>query len=212
MMSNRLKRALAKRFDRTDETENRTYTIPEDHKNTMYDILDSSWKATTHNGCYFGPHHEHGHGFDDIKKNYTTETFTEECLKPFYDTRRPYKLIRSHWFAYNLDWIWDNMKGHQLLLVWRNAEKSRDWWYSMGGWKIKHPVYKWYENDERMWNQIQQETNLIWEFGQKHKVEWLKFDPEDQWILNRFPGAKKTEHKASIKIDDDITIAYLNIE
>jgi hypothetical protein len=212
MMSNRVKRALAKRFDRTDETDERTYYIPEDHKNEMYDVKDPTWKATTHNGSYFGPYHEFGHGFDDIPKNYTTESFKAECLKPFLDPTRTHKLVRSHWFSYNLDWIWDNMKGHKLLLVWRDAEKSRDWWYSMGGWNINFPVYTWYDNPDRMWEKIQEETNLIWKFGEKHNLEWMDYDNDDQWILSKFPNAKKTDHKADIKINDTIKIAYLDIE
>lgn len=212
MMSNRIKRALGKRFDKSDETPERSYSIPDDHKAEMYDVKDTTWKAKTHIGSYFGPYHEFGHGFDNIPANYTKETFAEECLKPFINPDRPYKLVRSHWFAYNLDWIWDNMKGHKLILVWREAEKSRDWWYSMGGWNIHFPVYKWYEGPERMWQQMQEETRLIWEFGQRHNVDWMDFDNQDEWIKKRWPNAKDIEHKADIKVADNIKIAYMEIE
>lgn len=210
MISNRFKKSM-KGFDKTDETADRRYKMPEGHVNDNYVVTDDSWAQSTHNGCYFGPHHENGHGFDNIAKNYTVEEFKAECLKPYSDTARPNKLIRSHWFAYNLDWLWDNCKGHKLLLIWREPEASRDWWYSMGGWDIHYPVYTWYEGPERMWQQIQEEAKLVWEFGQKHQVEWWDFDVDNEWIYSRYPQAKRLDAKANPKINDRIKIAYVDI-
>jgi hypothetical protein len=123
MISNRFKKIMPK-FDKTDEKAERRYRMPEEHASQYYNVADKTWNQTTHNGSYYGPYHEFGHGFDNISKNYTTESFLNECLGPYSDEERPNKLIRSHWFAYNLDWLWENCKGHKMLLVWRDPKAA----------------------------------------------------------------------------------------
>jgi hypothetical protein len=208
MISNRVKKTFRKGFDDSDETPERRYYIPEEHKKE-YDVKAEDWQGTTHVGSYFGPYHEFGHGFDDIAKNYSTESFFTECLKPFQKRRARYKLVRSHWFAYNLDWIWENCKGHKLFLIWREAEASRDWWYSMGGWDIHYPVYKWYENPDRMWEKIQEESKLMWDFGQRKNIVWDEYG--DDWVKQRWPDAEEKDYKASPKFKDIIKVAYVDI-
>jgi len=120
MMSTRLKKSLDY-FDLSDEIPGRRYKIPDHHKE-RYNVNDKDWAGRTHVGVYYGPYHEFGQGFDNIEKNYSKDEFVNECLKP-YNGSESHKLIRSHWFAYNLDWIWDNCKGHKLFLVWRDAKE-----------------------------------------------------------------------------------------
>lgn len=207
MISNRLKRTFAG-FDNTDETSDRKYKIPDHHKKE-YDVKADDWQGTTHVGAYFGPYHEFGHNFDDIAKNYTPESFKEECLKPFMHIKKNFKLVRSHWFAYNLNWIWDNCKGHKLFLIWREPEAARDWWYSMGGWNIHYPVYTWYENPERMWEKIQEESKLLLDFAAEKNLSW--FDHSDTWITDRWPNAIEKDYKASPKFKDTIKLIYTDI-
>jgi hypothetical protein len=203
--SHKLKKQFAG-FDRSDETEERLYALPDEYRN-QYNVA----RINAHIGSYFGPQHEFGHHFDNLDfYNNNVEEFYNECSKPFSNEEKEFKLVKSHWFAYNLDWIWENCKNHFIMLVWREPSFSRDWWYQLGGWDIKHPVYTWYENDERMWNQIQQETNLIWEFGQKHKVEWFDLD-NGNWIEKRFGKKLKEEPIVPSKFTDTIKIAYFKI-
>lgn len=210
MISHRFKKSFRK-FDFTDETEERQYSLPEEHKNSNYTVAGDSWKPKTHIGSYFGPFHEFGHYFDDLTYYKNVNDFYSECLKPFSDDLSPNKLIKSHWFAYNLEWIWDNCKGHDLLLIWRDAESARNWWYSMGGWNIKHPVYDWYENDDRMWSHIQKETRLIKEFGDKKNVTWYDYDNDNSWILKRFNQQPNGSYTANANYSDTIKLAYLEI-
>lgn len=210
MISHRFKKSFQE-FDFTDETEDRQYSLPEEHKNTNYTMSGDSWKPKTHIGSYFGPFHEFGHHFDNLAYYKNVEDFYAECLKPFSDVNAPYKLIKSHWFAYNLEWIWQNCKGHDLMLIWREPEHSRKWWYSMGGWGIKHPVYDWYDNDDKMWLQIQEEARLIKQFGDSKNVTWYDYDNDNSWIVKQFNQQPTGSYTANAKHSDTVKLAYLKI-
>jgi hypothetical protein len=200
-------------YDKSDQTAERQYDLPEAHAKNNYDVKDrSTWKAKTHIGSYYGPYHGLGDQFDDLTYyNGNVEGFYDECLRPFNDPAKPRKLIKSHWFAYNLDWLWENCKGHDLMLVWRETDAADKWWHTMGGWDIKHPVYDWYVDDERMHKQIAIESDNIWEFGERKGVKWLDYDVHDSWIQKRFgvPFLKKVQ--ATPKFEDTIKIGYITI-
>lgn len=212
MISNKIKKNFVN-FDKSDETKERKYHIPEQHK-SEFNIKDPSWIATTHVGCYFGPYHEFGHHFDDIKNHYTQEEFFKECMIPYSHDDKPYKLIRSHWFSYNLDWIWDNCKGHRLFLVWRDAEHAKKWWYNMGGWNINHPIYKWYDNDDRMWEKIQEETNNILEFANRKNIQLINYSEEsllEYWKQHWEEEPSYVNGKANPVFSDEIKFAIVDI-
>lgn len=212
MISHRLKRSI-KGYDHSDETSDRQYSLPEAHAEKNYEVQDRSrWKAKTHIGCYFGPYHEFGQKFDDLNHYNDVNDFYAECLKPYTESDRPKKMIKSHWFAYNLDWIWENCKGHDLMMLWRDPDAADDWWHTMGGWNIKHPVYDWYVDDERMYKQIVEESARIWQFGESKGVEWLDYDADDSWILKKFGIPRRGDPKATPKFTDTIKIGYLTIE
>lgn len=201
-------------FDTSDESENKKYYMPEHHINSQnYDIKDSTWTGVAHIGSYFGPYHDHGHGFDNIPLNYSVDEFYSECLKAFQndDPEKTHKLIRSHWFAYNLDWIWNNCKGNYLFLIWREPEESLKWWYSMGGWEITYPIYKWYENDETMKKRVYQESNNIRDFAKRHDIEFFKH--HDGWIKEKWGDIiNDRTFKANPNFSDEIKIAFVEIK
>jgi hypothetical protein len=137
----------------------------------------------THFGCWFGPDNEYGQKFDNIKDNYTVESFTEECLRPFSDNNSNIKIIRSHWFAYNLDWLQENFKGHQILLINNSPSICKAHWDFIGGWTIHHPVYTWYKNDEYMLEKITEEYNNLNNYGIDKKIVWY----DAWWAEKKFP-------------------------
>jgi hypothetical protein len=208
-ISHRMKKSI-NAFDCTDEDTSKSYHLPKEHMKN-YRIKDRNWEAKTHMGSYFGPNHEFGHHFDEIPKYYDNniQKFYTECLGPFKGSK-PNKLIRSHWFAYWLDWIWDNCKGHDMLLIWREPYAAKDWWYSMGGWQIEYPIYWWYENDQKMWEKIQEESNKIWEFGERKGVQWLDYDENERW-LDVVGRDRLLKIYAQPKLNDTIKIGYLSI-
>jgi len=162
-LTNLLKKNLAN-VDNTDETEGRKFFI-------------KKYMRWTHQGAFFGPDHELGEKFDDIRNNYTVESFTEECLKPFSNNNANIKIIRCHWFSYNdnLNWLMENFKGHQLYLISDNPASCKAHWDDLGGWKISYPIYYWYKNDEYMLEKINEEYQNILDFSNQHNITW--YDP-----------------------------------
>jgi hypothetical protein len=159
-------------YDMTDQSPDRMYRMPIEHTKD-YTVSDESWRAYTHNGAYFGPHHEYGHGFDDLT-NYSKDEFFTECLKPFSDDSQPLKQIKSHWFAYNLDTITKYFPKAKIILVWAPDESCFDWWSHLGGWNIAFPVYTWYHDDDRMQRQIRLENAFILKFIFEKNLKIIK--------------------------------------
>jgi hypothetical protein len=210
MISHRFKKNV-KNFDFTDENDTREYDLPEEHKKE-YDIKVDNSKAKTHMGAYFGPHHEFGHLFDDLSKyDNDIENFYTECLRPFSDHTSPYKLVKSHWFSYNLDWLWDNCKGQDLFLLYKNSQTSRDWWFERGGWNIHHPVYTWYENDERLFEQIKIENTNLLNFVEEKGLEWQTYS-EEWWQLKFGKKEKEFRFRPPVKeYLNQISVIYTKI-
>jgi len=179
MLSHRLKIVLD--HDLTDVDENRQHSAP--HRDS------SKGGVLTHFGSYFGPFNEFGEYFDDIDNNYTVESFYAECRRPFINsTNLKTKCIRSHWFSYNLDWLWENCKGNSLFLIYKESQGAVDWWLKRGGWDIKHPVYSWYENTERLTEKVIEENNNLLKFAQEKNLVWEEY--HEDWWEERF-GVKE---------------------
>lgn len=178
-------------YDTSDLAAYRCYRIPDEffRKCTDLDPLTLLEKQkNTHYGSYFGPFNEYGNNFDCISKNYSVSSFTQECLLPFSNDLRPIKQIKSHWFAYNLDWLWENFKGHHLLLIWKDPKISYEYWHSLGGLEINYPSYKWYRmragslhvRRENIMKQIQLETDLLLDFVQRKQLSLV--DCDENWF------------------------------
>jgi hypothetical protein len=202
MLSNRLKIHLDQ--DLTDITQDRTQL--------MHDLLPTKKDETekVHHGSYFGPYNEFGENFHDIPNNYTVESFYEECRKPFHLNDKT-KNIRSHWFSYNLDWLWNNCKGNSMFLIYRSTADSLKWWRHRGGWNIKHPIYTWYVDDNTMEEKITQENQLIFDFVERKNLEWKTYD--ENWWFDEFgkhelilPNRPKPE-----KVHEQIKVIYTDI-
>jgi hypothetical protein len=80
MISRRFKKSF-RDFDCTDDTPERQYQLPEEHK-SQYTINGNKdeWKATTHIGSYFGPYHEFGDKFDKLTHYSNVNDFYQECF------------------------------------------------------------------------------------------------------------------------------------
>lgn len=211
MISHRLKHQF-QGFDLSDETAERRYHLPEAHRQENYEVQDEDWAAATHIGSYFGPYHDLGQDFEDLRVyDHRLQDFYRECHRPFSQARKPWKLVKSHWFAYNLPWLWQHCPGHYLFMIWREPEQAERWWYSMGGWDIRHPVYTWYGTPERMSQQIRMENDLIWSFGQQINTRWYDYTGGDEWIEQRFRRPLRNQARARPRIDGSIKVSYTRI-
>lgn len=203
MLSHRLKLLLD--HDTSDVDDSRLHLAPhrEHHKGDVQ----------THFGSYFGPDNEFGHHFDNISSNYTLEEFYKECRRPFTNTDSDKtKSIRSHWFSYNLDWIWNNCKGNTLCLIHKGSTESVRWWLRRGGWNIKHPVYTWYKDTERLTQQIIIENEALLKFASEKNLKWDVYD--EDWWMRRFGRLEVTEQgRPPIKeyTNSPISIIYTEI-
>lgn len=183
-IAHKVRQSLNDVYDISDQVEHRCFTIPDEFfiNHTEVDPFSLTAKQKlTHHGSYFGPATEYGQRFDAIEKNYSVDSFTRECLRPFSDSAKPVKQIKSHWFAYNLDWLWNHFKGHHLLLFWKDPVIAHTHWHSIGGWDITYPNYDWYRNSENsIAQQIQIETDLILEFVNRKNL--LLVDYDNDWF------------------------------
>jgi hypothetical protein len=83
-------------------------------------------------------------------------------------------MIKSHWFAYNLDTITKYFPKAKIILVWAPDESCFDWWSHLGGWNIAFPVYTWYNDDDRMQRQIRLENAFILKFIFEKNLKIIK--------------------------------------
>ena len=120
-------------------------------------MIDVGW----HTGAYWGPYHEFGQGFDNIEKNYTKETFIQECIKPFTNTNGT-MIIKSHWFSYNIEILREWFPETKFIAVKFGSNLDTfAWWHFVGGWNITYPYYTWYKDNETLFEKIQLENKLI---------------------------------------------------
>jgi hypothetical protein len=158
-------------YNKSDETPERTYVHGE---------------FSGHKGSYFGPGMENGNDFHRLEQSYIDRyRFGRMCDSPFTDKDSDKtKMIKCHQFAYGLDWLKENIRLSNILLVKRDSDQSFNWWKQAGGWDITYPDYSWYVDDVHMRQFIATEIKLANEFVHKTDNEWEKFDLE--WLTDNF--------------------------
>jgi hypothetical protein len=128
-------------------------------------------KVGMHSSAYFGPGNGIGEDFHLLKK-LTKESFIQEVSTAFDDFDSGIKIIKSHWFSYNLDWLKDNFPKAKFIFVYNGNEEAFKWWHLVGGWNIKFPNYSWYETNERLYERICVENRLMLDFMKRNKVDF----------------------------------------
>jgi hypothetical protein len=149
---------------------------------------DNPKHGTRHIYTFWGPFHEHGEQFDRLDLLGPGEVMRQ--IDAVYDDNdpRPYRIIRCHWFSYQLDWIAEHMPWIDILMVFREPEMSYRWWIQSGGWDISYPNYTWYSNDAVMKRQIMIEHKLMLKFCRDHglKQERNLAEP-NEWFAEYWP-------------------------
>jgi hypothetical protein len=141
----------------SDKADHRNYFIYYKQADTGQ-ILKMGW----HFGVYFGPDNEYGHNFDNLKA-ISKEEMVREFAKP-YTTWDGIKIIKSHWFAYDLDTLTKYFPKAKIIVVWAPDTSCFDWWSHLGGWNITFPVYTWYKDNIRMQEKVREENAYILKF------------------------------------------------
>lgn len=120
-----------------------------------YDKKATGW----HRGCYFGPGHAYGQGFDNLQQ-YSKQQLLDEFKKP-YKHFDGIKIIKSHWFSYDIPLLLEYFPKAKFISFYVDDNDAFRWWHDVGGWDITYPIYDWYENDEKMLKQIAIENMAI---------------------------------------------------
>lgn len=154
------KLATCKEIDNSDCNRERTYA----HCNG----------ELKHFGNYFGPGMEYGDFFNRLGEGVVSkEQIVKELDKPYSDGEaKGIRLLKSHAFAYALPFLLRTFPESKFLLVWREDNDCFDWWMEAGGFNIKYPNYSWYQNEERMRQQIALENKEILQFSKIQKVNF----------------------------------------
>ena len=127
-------------IDRTDYSDARTYY--HDASGTM---------QLMHMGAYFDPGMEFGGFFDQIDR-YTREQCEAEFDRPF--TGTGVRIIKSHVFAHNIDFLKDHWPESPIILVQRPDDACLGWWVKCGHFTITYPKYDQYYQNLRTMSQI----------------------------------------------------------
>ena len=141
-------------IDRSDYTEDRLY---------YHDAM--GYRDLMHMGAYFDPGMEFGDFFDNINR-YTKQECEAEFDRPF--TGRGVRIIKSHVFAHNIDFLKQQWPDCPVVLVHRSDDACLGWWVKCGHFDITYPRYnKYYVDLRHMAQHIQQQNADI-------MTQWLK--------------------------------------
>ena len=127
---------------------------------------------TGHKGAYFGP----GMEFDSV--------LDPAVLDSAWTTPGGTRIVKSHNWAYKLDQIKELFPNDWIMLVYRPDMPSYTWWHEAGGFNIKYPDYKWYNNSTVMMSEIATQNKKILEFAHKQDLTWNYFTPH--WVEQNF--------------------------
>ena len=125
-----------------------------------------------HVGSYFGPNMELDANLD---ADYIDSAWTESGGT---------KIVKSHNWAYRLHDVRAEFPNDWIMLVYRPDMISYTWWHEAGGFNIKYPNYKWYQNSHTMAHEIAIQNKKILEYAHEQDATWNYFS--ESWIKNNF--------------------------
>lgn len=146
-------------IDNTDYSQERTY---------YHDA--SGEMQLMHLGAYFDPGMEFGDFFDRLEL-YTKEECEAEFDKPF--SGPGVRIIKSHVFAYQIDFLKKNWPDCPIILVHRPDDSCLGWWVRCGHFNITYPSYdSYYKNLRDMAKHIDaQNLSIVLGWGQHEGVD-----------------------------------------
>jgi hypothetical protein len=156
--------------DRSDESPSRTF---------YHRPIDPSDKNNGHRGSYWGPGMGCGEDWGDL--NYTQpERLQGDIDAVFYGTGP--RVVKSHFFArhWNLDYLYNHFPGDEIILVYRESQKSFAWWSEVMDMSDGHyPDYRpGYKNYDTMRQLIFQENAKIVDFAMRKGLQWELYNPK----------------------------------
>lgn len=165
-------------------------------------LQDNPNNLTTHQHKFYGPYNEHGERFDVLHLLGRDGIYDE--LDRAFDPNdpRPIRFVRCHHFAYQLDWIAENLPEVDIIMMLRESNLCYRWWHEAGGWDIEYPNYTWYGTSEKMRRQIVLENNCMLKFMRDRNLEM----DYSSWEIHKW--LKKHWHKETFS--RELTDAHRN--
>jgi hypothetical protein len=122
-----------------------------------------------------------GCGEDWGDLNYTQpERLQGDIDAVFYGTGP--RVVKSHFFArhWNLDYLYNHFPGDEIILVYRESQKSFAWWSEVMDMSDGHyPDYRpGYKNYDTMRQLIFQENAKIVDFAMRKGLQWELYNPK----------------------------------
>jgi len=157
---------------------------------------EKSWAAKTlnvfgeevpignHRGSYWGPYNYYGHGFDKLELMSKEEILTE--FMEAYETWDKVKIIKSHWFAYNIPYLHSLFPKAKIVSCYVGDLESFYWWHKCGGWGLGYAGYSWYNDDMYMYEMIKQENENILKFHIDRDSDFKKRTRAELWEMLGF--------------------------
>jgi hypothetical protein len=144
-----------------------------------YNINNEVSNVGIHYGSYWGPGNYYGEKFDRLN-----ELSKEEILSEFmeaYETWDDIKIIKSHWFAYHLDYIHALFPDATVIACYSGDVDSMYWWHKCTGWGLGYAGYAWYVDDVRMYEKIKEENSNILKYSIDRGAEFKEMRMLDVW-------------------------------
>ena len=177
------------------------------NKNRMYKKWP--WPQNGHFGNYFGPYMEFGKLFENMDKLHPTELLNE-LKAPYTDTNyNQTRILKSHQFAYHLDFIKETFPKSKIMLVYLDNDFSLKRWLMLGGFDITYPNYEWYVDKKIMLEKIKIENQCILDFSKKQNITLELFTNE--WIKTKFGwniSGKLSNYLSIYMIDTKVGILW----
>lgn len=152
-------------------------------------LQDNPEHGTQHVYTFWGPYHQHGDEFDQLSLLGPERIMAEiESAYSEHNAPEPLRIIRCHWFAYQLDWIAENLPEVDIMMVMREPEMSFRWWIESGGWDINYPSYKWFSTSEVLKREIMTQTKLMQKFIKERGLTIdYNLKESEKWMAKHMP-------------------------
>jgi hypothetical protein len=131
-----------------------------------------------HVGAYFG----WGMEFDPILRWVGNSHIDQAWTEP-----GGCRLVKSHQWPDKFDEIEQLYPNDWIMMVYRPDMASYAWWHEAGGFQIKYPSYKWYQDEADMLHEISRNNKLMLKYAYQRKATWNYFTSD--WVLETFGGS-----------------------
>jgi len=156
-------------IDRGDYSDARTY---QHEHNPHGDLM--------HIGAYFDPGMEFGDWFDNLDQH-SKGMCEAEFDRPWAGhAQGGIKIIKSHVFAAQIDFLRETWPECPVVLVHRENDACIGWWVRCGHFNITYPKYTYYKDLKQMAWHIDYQNNAILNAAAAANVD---FDVVDNWHL-----------------------------